>query len=117
VGTDRRHSSHLSRPGTKERAESPAECFKLSELLTDQLTDVWTWNAARATNGDDLANLVQPQPETLRSLDERDDGYRIITVDAIPGLSPASGRQDVTGLVHAESLAADPATLRNLADQ
>jgi len=73
--------------------------------------------AAGSPNGDDLLDLVKPEAQPPRSLDEREEDQGVDVADAVPGRgAPGCGHNPVR-LVEAESLAAHAAPGGDLADQ
>ncbi len=74
-------------------------------------------HAARTPDGDDLLDLVKPEAQPLRLLDEREEDQDVAVVDAIPRRgAPGCGHKPVR-LVETERLAAHAAPSGDLADQ
>src|SRR2546425_5356183 len=116
----RAHSGVRTAPGVPRAQERPQAATKdldVGELLTDEAFDVWTWGAAGATDCDDFPDLLQPEPQTLRLLDERNRPECIGVVHSISSAGAPRRRQDVAGLIDAKRLAGDATSPRQLADE
>jgi hypothetical protein len=84
-----------------------------SDLLAKHPANVLARCATRLAQGQDLADLVESEPEMLRGLDEDEATLGIGAVDAVPGLGAWWLRQQADRLVVADRLPLTPTCSAN----
>jgi hypothetical protein len=89
---------------------------KLSNLLADEVENVWTRGPARTLDLDDLFDLIQTQAKMPGLRDEGEERQSLWTVDAVSGLGTSRRGQDPGLFVEPKRLAAHAASFRHLAD-
>ncbi len=104
-------------PRCKDAADASEHTFEVSGLLLQQRADLDARRVPRAAERNDVLDLRQSQAKPTRLPDEREQPEHIRRIAPVAGRLTARWREDATGLVQPESLAAQTAAYSHLAYQ
>jgi hypothetical protein len=110
-------------PGSQQSVQSATQfacvadySIQLGRLEPNEAAYVAAWSTPRASNRDDLLDVLETQPKASSLSDEGEDAERFGRVKPVPGGVTLRSRQDSASLVQTQGFPTEPAARGDLSD-